>query len=78
MSYKVRSPVFFGKLSGGLTRLEAVRGEGNLAALKALKNGVAFGRFPEDEHASPQQEAVQQGNRIRSTCLVGGGGVESG
>ncbi|CAM9441219.1 unnamed protein product, partial [Scytosiphon promiscuus] len=38
----VRSPVFFGTLSGPLTRLETFRGEGSLAALRTILGGAAF------------------------------------
>ncbi|CAM9233688.1 unnamed protein product [Laminaria digitata] len=38
----VRSPVFFGVLSGALTKLEATRGGGDLAALKVLLNLTTF------------------------------------
>eukprot|EP00752_Nemacystus_decipiens_P008302 g7422.t1 len=63
----VRSPVFFGKLSGGLTRLEAVRGEGNLAALKAILGGAAFAP-PRRRRPSSQERAGLTGNI--STCLT--------
>ena len=59
---KVRSPVFFGKLSGGLTRLETVRGEGNLAALKALLGGVAFAPPRRRRPSSAGERAGPAGN----------------
>lgn len=39
---QVRSPVFFGVLSGALTKFEATRGGGDLASLKALLSLPAF------------------------------------
>ena len=69
---QLRSPVFFGKLSGGLTRLEAVRGEGNLASLKALVGGVAFSRPPPS--VSSREEEEGRTEQI-SACLVRGEGL---
>lgn len=66
---QVRSPVFFGKLSGGLTRLEAVRGEGNLASLKALVDGVAF-RGPPLPSSPRREEEEGKSNGNISACLV--------
>lgn len=41
---QVQSPVFFGSLSGALTRVDAARGEGNLTAVKAIVKGAAYHR----------------------------------
>ncbi|CAM9150534.1 unnamed protein product [Ectocarpus sp. 12 AP-2014] len=59
----LRSPVFFGKLSEALTRREAVRGEGNLAALKALMGGGSF-----DRRSSEEESVGQNTSSPSSTC----------
>ncbi|CAM9873724.1 unnamed protein product [Ectocarpus sp. 6 AP-2014] len=64
----LRSPVFFGKLSEALTRREAVRGEGNLAALKALMGGASFDRRSSQGEARQEASVGQNNSSPCSTC----------
>lgn len=69
--FQLRSPVFFGKLSEALTRREAFRGEGNLAALKALIDGASFDRRSSRGGARQEESAGRSNSSPRSTCQVG-------
>lgn len=62
--FQVRSPVFFGVLSGALTKTEATRGGGDLAALKALLNLTTF----DSDAGGAEERDARHGDQC--VCLV--------
>lgn len=65
---QVRSPVFFGVLSGALTKIEATRGGGDLAALKVLLNMTTFDSDGGSEGGEGGENSVR--HRDQRVCLV--------
>lgn len=65
---QVRSPVFFGVLSGALTKVEATRGGGDLAALKDLLNLTTFDSDSGSEGGGGEENSGR--HRDQRVCLV--------